>query len=120
MGNAGAPAPQPTAQDLNDAYSQLLNDLDTAFFAASLADQQQLKPIMDAVTDVITALNAADFSSRDAAFTVLSNQVKKANTQLQTLQQQINGVISRITTAATIVNGITKVVGLAAQAFPHI
>jgi hypothetical protein len=117
MGTSTA-GPGPSPQDLNDAYSELLNDLNAAFFAAADPnDKADLNDLIDMVTDVITGLNAADFSTRDAAFNALGAQVKTANTKLQTLQTQVNGIISKINTAATIVSDITKVAALAAKVF---
>ena len=119
MGTNPASAGQPSAQDLDDAYSELLNHLQAAFFAAATpADKAQINSLIHAVTDVITHLVGADLAKRDAAFTALSNQVTTVNTQLQTVQKQIDGIISRISSAATIIADITKVVSLAAQVFP--
>ncbi len=116
-----AAAAQPSAQDLNKAYSDLYDDLNEAFWAAgTLEAKDQIKGFMDEVSEVITALDSADLATRDATFDQLNAQVSTVNKQLQTLQQQINGIISRISTATAIISGITKVVSLAAQAFPHI
>jgi hypothetical protein len=46
--------------------------------------------------------------------------VGSVSKQLQTLQEQINKIISRINTAAAIVIDIAKVVSVAAQLFPHV
>jgi len=110
--------PLPSEQDLNDAYSQLLQDLNVAFNAAGNPDDQaDLNDLIDMVTDVITQLNSADFSTRDAAFNALGAQVKAANTKLKTLQTQVDGIIGRISTAATIISDITKVASMAAKVF---
>ena len=113
------PAGQPSAQDLNDAYSQLLNDLQSAFFAAAAPrDKAEINLLIHAVTDVITHLVGVDLAKRDAAFTALSNQVTTVNQRLETVQQQVDGIVSRINSAATIIADITKVVSLAAKVFP--
>jgi|SRR5579872_4851225 len=114
-----AAASQPSAQDLNDAYSQLLGDLNEAYWAAgTMAVKDQIKGIMDEVSDVIAELDAADLATRNAAYDGLSARVAAVNNQLQILQKQINGIISRINTAASIVSDITKVVSVAAEVFP--
>jgi hypothetical protein len=120
--NAGsAAAPGPSGQDLNDAYSQLLNHLNEAYWAAgTTSDREQIKVVMDDVTDVITGLNATDLETRDDAYIALSAHVKTANKQLETLQHDIKGIVSGINTAAAIVSDISTVVSLAAQVFPHI
>ena len=120
--NAGQAAqPISPQQELNDAYSDLLDDLNEAYWAAgSLNTKDQIKGFIDAVTDVVTALDAADLSSRDAAYNELNTQVKGINNQLQTLQKQINGIISRINTAASIVSNISTVVSVAGRVFPAV
>jgi hypothetical protein len=111
----------PSGQDLNNAYSDLLDDLNDAYWAAGTLDaKDQIKGISDEVTALITQLDSADLATRNAAFTALSNQVSGVNKQLQTLQTQISGIISKINTATAIVSDITKVVSIAAQVFPHI
>jgi peptidoglycan hydrolase CwlO-like protein len=112
---------QPTqtySQALNDAYSQLLDDLNEAYWAASTMDaKDQIMGAIEVVTDVITALDATDLTTRNAEYTALQAQVKSVNDQLQTLQKQINAIISRINTAASIVSDITKAVSAAASLF---
>jgi sulfur transfer protein SufE len=117
MGTSTA-GPGPSPQDLNDAYSELLNDLNAAFFAAADPnDKAELNDLIVMVTDVITGLNAADFSTRDAAFNALGAQVKTVNSRLQTLQAQVNRIIGIISTAAKVVAAINEVVNLAAKVF---
>jgi hypothetical protein len=59
--------PQPSAQDLNNVYSDLLDDLSDAYWAAgTLQVKDQLYGVIEAVTDVISALDAADLQTRDA------------------------------------------------------
>src|SRR5487761_1726872 len=102
--------PQPTAQDLSNAYSALLGDVNDAYWAASnLEVKDQLYGIIEAVTSLITQLVATDLASRDAAYAALVAQVAAVNKKLDALQQQINSMINRINTAATIVSDVAKV-----------
>ena len=113
------PGPPPTAQDLSDAYSALLGDLNDAYWAASsLEVKDQLYGIIEAVTSLITQLVAADLASRDAAYAALVAQVAAVNKKLDVLQQQINSMINRINTAATIVSDVAKVLAVAATVIP--
>ena len=108
--------PQFTQQDLNDAYSSLLFDLNQAYWAAiDVNTKDQLFSYVEAVTNIISQLNATDLASRDAAYTALVQQMTTVNNQLTTLQKQINSLINRISTAATIISDIAKVLTVAAQ-----
>lgn len=112
------PAPISPSQQLNDAYSKLLDDLNDAFWAANtLEAKDQIKGFSEIVTDVITTLDATDLSTRDAQFAAAQTQVTSVNKQLQTLQQQINGIISKINTATAIVSDVTQAISLAAKVF---
>jgi peptidoglycan hydrolase CwlO-like protein len=107
------------AQDLNNAYSALLSELNQAYWAADSMDvKDQLYGIIEIVTGLITQLDATDLETRDAAYDALLAQVGTVNKELKTLQGQINSLINRISTAATIVSGIAKVLSVAAEVFP--
>jgi hypothetical protein len=115
------PAGQPSAQDLNDAYSELLDDLNDAYWAASSMDaKDQLYGYIETITSVVTQLDATDLMSRDAAYAALATQVATVNHQLDTLQKQMNALISRISTAAKIVADVAKVVSIATKVVPSI
>src|ERR1700730_10822783 len=108
--------PRPTAHDLNNAYSDLLDDLNEAYWAASsLEVKDQLYGVIEVVNDVITQLDSTDLESRDAAYAALAAKVTNVNKQLDVLQKQINTIISRINTAATIVSDVAKVLSVAAK-----
>ena len=111
--------PPPTTQDLSNAYSALLGDLNDAYWAASsLEVKDQLYGIIEAVTSLITQLVATDLASKDAAYAALVGQVAAVNMKLDALQKQVNVMISRIGTAATIVSDIAKVLAVAARVIP--
>ena len=108
--------PQPSAQELNNAYSDLLDDLNEAYWAAgTLEVKDQLYGMIEAVTDVISALDSADLQSRDVSYASLVAKVSNVNKQLNVLQQNINTMISRINTAAAIVSDVAKVLSVAAK-----
>jgi septal ring factor EnvC (AmiA/AmiB activator) len=113
------PAGQPTKQDLDDAYSDLLDDLNDAYWAASNMDaKDQLYGLTEVVTNLVTQLDATDLSSRNSAYQTLASQIASVNKQLDTLQKQINSLINRINTAAKIVADVAKVASIAAKVVP--
>ena len=115
------PAGQPTVQDLNDAYSELLNDLNDAYWAASSMDaKDQLYGFIEAITILVAQLNSGDLESRDPAYAALAAQVASANKQLGALQKQISSLINRINTVAKIVADVDKVVAIAAKVVPAV
>lgn len=115
---AGAPY---TKQDLEDAYASLLNDLNEAYWAANdLSVKDQIYGFIEEVTKILAQLDAVDLEKRDAAYSGLLQQVKAVNKGLQDLQQQINTIIRRISTAATIISDVAKVLTVAAKVFPAV
>jgi septal ring factor EnvC (AmiA/AmiB activator) len=111
---ANAATAQPTAQDLNDAYSALLDDLNDAYWAAnSMEAKDQLYGFIELITCLITQLDAADLASRDDQYAALVKQVAAVNKQLDNLQAQINSLISRINTSANIVSDVAKAISIA-------
>ena|ERR1022692_2232810 len=120
-GQAATPLPPASKQDLNDAYADLLDHLNEAYWAAGTREaKERIKRMIDAVTDAVTALDAADLTARDAAYTALNTKVVAVNGQLQTLQKEINGIVSKINAAKAIVEDITKVISVAAKVFSAI
>jgi hypothetical protein len=119
--NVAPAGPQPAKQDLINAYSDLLGDLNDAYWAASSLDvKDQLYGIIEVVTSLVTQLVATDLASRDAAYAALVAQVSSTNKKLDALQQQINSMISRINTATTIVSDVAKVLAVAAKVLPGV
>jgi hypothetical protein len=116
--------PRPTAQDLqdlNDAYSDLLDHLNDAYWAASsLEAKDQLYGAIEATSDLVTQLEAADLTSRDSKYLTLVANVTNVNKQLETLQGKINSLISRINTSAAIVSDVAKVLALAGKLIPAV
>jgi allophanate hydrolase subunit 1 len=109
----------PGQQDLDNAYSILLGDLNQAYWAADSMDvKDQLYGIIEIVTSLITQLVATDLETRNAAYDALLARVGTVNKELKTLQEQINSLINRISTAAAIVSDIAKVLSVAATVFP--
>lgn len=116
--NAAPGGPQYTKQDLHNAYAAVLGDLNDAYWAASdLNTKDRIYGNIEAVSNILTQLDAADIQARDAQYSALVQQVSTVNKSLSDLQQQINTLITRISTAATIASDIAKVVTVAAKVF---
>ena len=114
-------APQYSKSDLRSAYSSLLNDLNDAYWAAGdLNVKDQIYGNIEAVGNLLSQLDATDLTTRDAQYSALTQQVGAVNKALSNLQQQINTMISRINTAATIAADIAKVLAIAAKVIPGI
>jgi len=116
--NVGPTEPQYNKQDLEKAYSSLLNDLNEAYWAAGdLQTKDKLYGYIEAITEILANIDATDLENRDAGYSSLLQQVSSVNKELQSLQGQINTIISRINIAATIVSDVTKVVTIATKVF---
>jgi hypothetical protein len=108
-----------TVKDLSDAYSDLLDDLNDAYWAASSIDtKDQIYGMIEAVGGIISELDSADLNSRDAAYGVLVTNIASLNKQLEALQKGINSLISRINTSASVISDITKILSVAAKIIP--
>lgn len=119
--NATPVEPQYTKQDLNDAYSALLNDLNDAYWAASDVNaKDEIYGLIEAINTILTEMDAVDLESRDAAYTALLQKVTTVNKGLQVLQKQIDSIIKKISTAAAIVSDVTKVLTVAAKVLPAV
>ena len=112
------PVPQPSSQSLDDLYAKLLDDLHRAFLAANTpAAKAEIDGASTIVADALTALNGADLSARDAAFAAARTKVASANERLETLQQQISSMVSKVSTADAIVSDVTNVILAAGKIF---
>src|SRR5277367_5739399 len=104
MGTNAGQAPVPPTKLLNEAYSDLLDDLRSAFFAAGTPNdvKDRIRRTTEMITAVIDDLDVADLSARNAAYARLETNVADVNTQLKTLQEQIDGIVDKINTATSI------------------
>ena len=115
---AGAQSPQ---QELEDAYSSLLNSLNEAYWAAGdLNAKDKIYGQSEAVSNLLTQLDAADLEVRDGNYAAISAQVTAVNKGLQSLQNQISTIINRINTASTVAGDVAKVLTAAGNVFPAI
>lgn len=108
----------PTQQDVHDAYGELYQALTDAYWAAStIVDKDRIHGLLDAVYDVLTALNQAEIKSRTQEYTDLKTQVDAVTKKLTALQRDIDSIIHKIDIAASVVQGITKALDLGGKFF---
>ncbi len=105
-----------TQQDVQDAYSDLYDALNDAYWAASTIEGKDLlHGLAEAVYDIDSQLNVADVKSRDDEFKQLTTSVGIVNAKLQTLQTEIDGIVHNISVATSVVNATVKVLSAAAE-----
>jgi hypothetical protein len=113
------PVPTSSSQPLNDVYAKLLDDLNSASFAAKTTDaKEQLGEAARIVAEAVAALDGADLSARNASYDAAKAKVASTNKQLETLQQQIDGIVSKVSTAKAIMSDVAEVVSVTAKLFP--
>src|SRR5690349_1462458 len=105
-----------TQQDLRDAYFDLYNALNDAYWAAStIEDKDLIHGLAEAAFEIMSDLNAADIKSRNDEYANLTKTVTVVNAKLQTLQDQINSIIHNIGVATSVANAASKVLTFASQ-----
>ena len=103
-------------QELHDAYSDLYDAINQAYWVAStIEDKDRIHDMAESVYDIISDLNAADIKSRNADYTTLTKSVTAVNARLQLLQTDINSIIHKVDVATQVVNAATKAMSLASQ-----
>jgi hypothetical protein len=123
-----APAPPPTPQtdttvppalegpDAVATYQSLYDTLGRAYWEASdLASKDTIQGARDAIYDILTDLNIAKLKANTALYLALIPKIKHSNEALKTIQDDINNITKNITTAASVISAITKVLNIAAM-----
>jgi septation ring formation regulator EzrA len=123
----GSPAPgagqaplSTDIQQLNNYYSDLLDDLKSAYSTSDDATKDRLEPSIDGVINIISQINAVDITSRDRQYSELKVQVFSVNKNLKDLQKEIDQIRESVSIASKIISGISTVVSAAEKVFPGI
>jgi hypothetical protein len=117
MANDGSP--QPSRQEVHDAFGVLYQQLLNAYWVAStIEDKDRIHGIADSVFDILTQLNREDIQSDTAAFNALAKAVANANARLDRLKQDLDQIIHVVKVATDVTSAIDKALGLAAKFFP--
>ena len=123
-----APAAPPAAQTIttvpptlqaSDAiatYQALYDTLGRAYWEASdLQSKDVIQGSRDAIYDILTDLNIAKLKANTALYLALIPKIRHSNEALKKIQDDINNITKNITTAASIISAITKVLNIAAM-----
>jgi hypothetical protein len=109
----------PAALDTTDviaAYKALYDTLGRAYWEASdINAKDQIQGTRDAIYDILTDFNIGQLQTNTAAYLALTARIKHANGALEKIKDEINQITKNITTAASVVSAITKVLNIAAM-----
>ena len=117
---AAPPEPAPASTDLTpeaiEAYQNLYDTLGRAYWEASDIDSKdRIQGARDAIYDILTDLNIARLKANTALFLALVPRIKHTNAALEKIKDDIASITRNITTAATVVAAITRVLNIAAM-----
>ncbi|MBS1800487.1 MAG: hypothetical protein JSS95_11755 [Acidobacteria bacterium] len=123
-----APAAPPTDQtattvppalatpDAIATYQALYDTLGRAYWEASdLQSKDTVQGARDAIYDILTDLNIAKLQANTALYLALIPKIKHSNEALKKIQGDINNITRNVTTAASVISAITKVLNIAAM-----
>ena len=100
--------------DLGDAYEDLYNILKRMHWEASTVDcKDEVHGVMEEVSDIIDQLDEAGLEQNTAAFVALQGRMSNANKALQKIQDDVSKITRNLSTAASALSAIAKVVSLA-------
>lgn len=99
-----------------DDYQALYDSLGRAYWEASDINSKDLvQGARESIYDIITDLDEAQLDANTALFLAAEPKIKQTCATLQKIQSDIDNITKNITTAATVVDSINKVLGIAAM-----
>ena len=108
MGTAATVLQQP---DLGDAYGALYEVLKRMYWEASTLEcKDEVHGVMEEVSDIIDQLDEQDLNANTDAFVALQPRMAAANVALQKIQTDVAKITKNISTAASALAAIAKVV----------
>jgi len=97
-------------------YQALYDTLGRAYWEASdLSSKDTIQGARDAIYDILTDLNIAKLKANTALYLALLPKINHSNEALKKIQGDINNITKNITTAASLISAITKVLNIAAM-----
>ncbi len=109
-GNQPASPTIPLPDDLRAAYEALYNSLEAQYQATADATVlEAVGPARDNVSNILTKDDMYKFNADSALFQALQTQIGDTNSDLQSLQKQIQSTASHFSMAGDILSAITKV-----------
>jgi hypothetical protein len=98
------------------AYKDLYDILGRAYWEASDIDaKDRIQGARDAIYDILTDLNIAQLKANTALFLALVPKIKHTNQALDKIKDDISSITRNITTAASVMGAITRVLSIAAM-----
>lgn len=99
--------------DLGDAYVSLYNILKKMYWEASTVDtKDEVHGVMEEIGDIIDQLDSEELEKNTALMLALHSRIAQANKALQTIQDNVAKITKNISTAASAIAAIAKVVSL--------
>jgi plasmid stability protein len=105
----------PTLQnpDPADAYKELYDSLDDAYWEASDINAKDLvHGVETEVGEILAAIVKQQLATNTAAFAALGAKITATNTALKKIQGQIDEITKNIATAGKVLEAIGKVIAL--------
>lgn len=113
MAKPAASPTLPTQPDAGDAYQAVYDLLGTMYWQASdLPTKDQIFGAREEVGEIIDAIDAQQLKDNTAAFKALGPKIALANRALRQIQADVEKITKNISTAASIVAAIGKVIAL--------
>lgn len=106
------PATPPILQnpDPGATYQAAYDALGRAYWEASdMANKDLIHGAQEAIGEIITAIDEQDLANNTQLFITFKPKIDAVNKTLQTIKDEINQITKNISTAATVVSAISKV-----------
>ena len=111
MGAIAKPLQQP---DLGDAYEALYDILKKMYWEASAVEtKDEVYGVMEELGDIIDQLDEEELDKNTARVLALQSRISNVNKALQKIQDDVTKITKNLSTAASAVAAIAKVVSLA-------
>ena len=99
--------------DLGDAYLDLYNLLKKMYWEASTVDtKDEVHGVMEEVGDILDQIDEQELGDNTEIFNALQPRISIANAALQKIQADVDKITRNISTAASVLAAISKVLSL--------
>ena len=105
-------------KDIYSAYFELHTSLREAYWSTpDEATGDKITGVADACYNILTELNRAKIKKQTAEYNELKDFAEKTNIRLNKVKEDIDQIIHSVSVATKVVDGIEKVLTLAAKFF---
>jgi archaellum component FlaC len=99
--------------DIGTLYQDVYDALGRAYWdATDLHSKDLVHGAMEAIGDIITAIDEEDLAHNTELFNELKPKIDGVNTALSQIKDQINQITKNIATASTVIAAVSKVLSL--------